>query len=323
MANKKLKLLYLARYLREETDERHPRTLQDMIAYLERCSISAERKSLYDDLELLRLYGMDVQSVRGKSYGYFLGDREFQLPELEAAHRRGAGVSLPDPGKSMELIAKLEKAHQPPQRPAAAAAGICNGSGAHPQRAAVLRRGRAAHRHQRRPEGHVPLLRLDGLRRQILPAGGRPVRDESSGAVRGQALLSGAYDPAIQDYRHYRVDRMEELTVSDRPRDPLPADFDLGKYVRRIFDMYNGRTGDGAPAVRPGADQRGNGSLRRGRPHPPRRGAYCRHRAGGGGSHLLRLAVPVRRAGGDRLPDAVRRDFARHCQAALSAYPDA
>ena len=29
-----------------------------------------------------------------------------------------------------------------------------------------------------------------------------------------------AYDPAIQDYRHYRVDRMEELTVSDRPRDP-------------------------------------------------------------------------------------------------------
>lgn len=33
MANKKLKLLYLARYLREETDERHPRTVQDMIAY--------------------------------------------------------------------------------------------------------------------------------------------------------------------------------------------------------------------------------------------------------------------------------------------------
>ena len=66
MANKKLKLLYLAQYLQEETDERHPRTLQDMIAYLERCGISAERKSLYDDLELLRLYGMDIQSVRGK-----------------------------------------------------------------------------------------------------------------------------------------------------------------------------------------------------------------------------------------------------------------
>ena len=93
----------------------------------------------------------------------------------EAAHRRGAGVSLPDPGQVHGADRQAGKAHQPPQRPAAAAAGICNGSGAHPQRAAVLRRGRAAHRHQRRPEGHVPLLRLDGLRRQILPTGRRPV----------------------------------------------------------------------------------------------------------------------------------------------------
>ena len=42
MANKKLKLLYLARYLREQTDEQHPKTMQDMIAYLAGCGISAE-----------------------------------------------------------------------------------------------------------------------------------------------------------------------------------------------------------------------------------------------------------------------------------------
>ena len=51
-----------------------------------------------------------------------------------------------------------------------------------------------------------------------------------------------SYDPAIQDYRHYRVDRMEGLTVTDTPRDPLPENFDLGRYVKTIFDMYNGRT---------------------------------------------------------------------------------
>lgn len=42
-----------------------------MIDYLADCGISAERKSLYDDLELLRVYGMDVQSVKSRSYGYF------------------------------------------------------------------------------------------------------------------------------------------------------------------------------------------------------------------------------------------------------------
>ena len=46
MANKKLKLLYLARYLQEQTDEQHPKTIQDMIDYLADCGISAERKSL-------------------------------------------------------------------------------------------------------------------------------------------------------------------------------------------------------------------------------------------------------------------------------------
>ena len=46
MANKKLKLLYLAQYLWEQTDEQHPGTMQEIIAYLASCGISAERKSL-------------------------------------------------------------------------------------------------------------------------------------------------------------------------------------------------------------------------------------------------------------------------------------
>ena len=49
-----------------------------------------------------------------------------------------------------------------------------------------------------------------------------------------------AYDALRQDYRHYRVDRMTDLTVLDSPRSPLPRDFDLGRYVRKIFDMYGG-----------------------------------------------------------------------------------
>ena len=64
MANKKLKLLYLARFFQQETDEQHPKTLQEMIAYLDSFGISAERKSIYDDMELLRLFGMDIQTVK-------------------------------------------------------------------------------------------------------------------------------------------------------------------------------------------------------------------------------------------------------------------
>ena len=53
MAHKKLRILYLARYLQERSDEEHPVGVGDMIAYLEGLGIPAERKALYDDLELL------------------------------------------------------------------------------------------------------------------------------------------------------------------------------------------------------------------------------------------------------------------------------
>ena len=77
MANKKLKLLYLARYLREETDERHPRTLQDMIAYLERCGISAERKSLCSvDAAALKAEAADLSARMEKGVRVVFGSKE-------------------------------------------------------------------------------------------------------------------------------------------------------------------------------------------------------------------------------------------------------
>ena len=62
--NQKLKLLYLCRYLLRASDQDHPVTVAQMIEYLERQDISAERKSIYDDMEALRLFGLDVQTVR-------------------------------------------------------------------------------------------------------------------------------------------------------------------------------------------------------------------------------------------------------------------
>lgn len=92
--------------------------MQEIIAYLASCGISAERKSLYDDLELLRLYGMDVQSVKGRSFGYFLGERDFQLPELKLLIDVVQASPFLTRGKSLELIGKLEKLTQPVPTPA-------------------------------------------------------------------------------------------------------------------------------------------------------------------------------------------------------------
>ena len=104
MAHKKLKILYLAQYLQERSDEDHPVGIGDMIAYLESLDIPAERKAIYDDLELLRSFGMDVVHVRGKSHGYYLGQRTFELPELKLLIDVVQASPFLSAKKSMELI---------------------------------------------------------------------------------------------------------------------------------------------------------------------------------------------------------------------------
>ena len=76
----KLKLLMLYRILYSHSDEQHPLTMSQIIAHLNQHGISAERKSIYDDIEALRLYGADIISNRGK---YYIGSRLFELPELK------------------------------------------------------------------------------------------------------------------------------------------------------------------------------------------------------------------------------------------------
>ena len=68
----KLKLLYLMKILQEKTDEHHALTVGELIEALGRYDIAAERKSIYDDLEALRFFGLDIETVRSKYTGYYL-----------------------------------------------------------------------------------------------------------------------------------------------------------------------------------------------------------------------------------------------------------
>ena len=82
-SNQKIKLLCLARIFIENTDAAHPMALSEIIDELAKYEISAERKSLYDDIECLRLFGLDICVRRDRRVGYYLGKRDFDLTELK------------------------------------------------------------------------------------------------------------------------------------------------------------------------------------------------------------------------------------------------
>ena len=65
------------------TDAEHAMTLAEISAELAKYDIGAERKSLYDDLELLKLYGIDVQVKRDRRVRYYVAKHPFSLGELK------------------------------------------------------------------------------------------------------------------------------------------------------------------------------------------------------------------------------------------------
>lgn len=69
--NQKAKILYLEKMLRE-TGEHHAISMQAILANLMEHGIRAERKSIYDDVEVLRAFGMDIRYTRERPGGYYL-----------------------------------------------------------------------------------------------------------------------------------------------------------------------------------------------------------------------------------------------------------
>lgn len=105
-ANQKLKLLILKDYLLRNSDEKHPVTIPQIIEELGRYDIKAERKSLYDDLEALRVYGLDIIQSRGN---YYVGQRNFETPELKLLVDSIQSSKFITEKKTMSLIKKLEE----------------------------------------------------------------------------------------------------------------------------------------------------------------------------------------------------------------------
>ena len=77
--NQKLKLYYLSRIMMEKTDDEHYITVPEIQRALEGYGVTADRKSLYDDLEALRVLGIDVIGEKdGRSYVYHVGKKQFE-----------------------------------------------------------------------------------------------------------------------------------------------------------------------------------------------------------------------------------------------------
>ena len=121
--NQKAKILILEQILCG-TGENCVVTMQEILEKLAEYGIRAERKSIYDDIEALRDFGMDIRFKRGKPGGYYLaGNTEIKAPvqtpeervsESEKTKKESAvsgfhTEEIQDASKTMKLHFKPER----------------------------------------------------------------------------------------------------------------------------------------------------------------------------------------------------------------------
>ena len=241
--NQKTKLLRLAQLLLERTDEEHPLTVPQIIGELGRYDIHAERKSIYDDLETLSRVGLDVQCRKGKAPGWFIGARDFELPELKLLvdavqssrfiTRRKSGVLI----RKLERLASVYQAGQL-QRQVYVSGRVKAMNESIYYNVDKLHTALAGRR-----SVTFQYFDYDMFRQKVFRHGGALY------AVSPFALIwnSGnyylvAFDHARRELRHFRVDKMSSLTVTAHRRqgEDLYPGFDPAEYDRLHFGMFTG-----------------------------------------------------------------------------------
>ena len=94
-SEQKIRLLVLYDILRKESDENNPLSTNELIEKLSQYGITATRQTVYDDIEMLNAFGYEIICDHGRNNRYFVGDRTFELPEVQILlHAVGASKAL-------------------------------------------------------------------------------------------------------------------------------------------------------------------------------------------------------------------------------------
>ena len=231
-------LLLLRQYLYQQTDEQHPASVTDILAFWQQHGIQAGRKSVYTDIELLQNAGMDIVCVKSSQNRYFVGQRLFELPELKLLVDAVESSRFITEKKSTALIKKLghltstAQAEQLNRR-------IYMGGTPKPENEgiyynvdtihnAVQKKQQITFRYFEYTPKKEKILKHDGYKYRFSPYAMIWNRD---------CYYAVGWSEKHGKIAQFRVDRMTAVEPLEQTAVQTP-DFDPAEYVRKVFGMY-------------------------------------------------------------------------------------
>ncbi len=246
-SHQKLKLYYLSRIMTQKTDDEHFLTMPEIQQALAEYGVSADRKSLYDDMEALRVLDIDVIGEKvGRNFYYHVGKKKFDIAELKLLVDSIQSSKFITEKKSNELIKKLTEM-------------------ASEYEASQLKRQVVVHgRIKTMNESiyyivddiHTAILKNCKIRFEYYKWNihkEMEKRKDKIYEVSPWALMWDdenyylvAYDSEEEKIKHYRVDKMRSIEVSREKREGREwfRKLDIASYTRKNFNMVGGEETD-------------------------------------------------------------------------------
>ena len=241
----KARVLFVMDALLKRTDEEHRLSAPAIIDMLEAQGFSANRKSIYDDIEALRDWGMDIIQTKETPQGYYLASRDFELPELKLLVDAVQASKFITTKKSRELIKKLE------------------GLTSEMEAKQLQRNVHITNRNKTINESiyynvdkiHAAISANRkitftycqwNLDKELVPRGDCKQYVTSPWELTwdDENYYMISYDDELGRMKNYRVDKMQKINITDELRtgEETFKDFDITKMAKSTFGMFGGET---------------------------------------------------------------------------------
>lgn len=245
MENTKLKLLRILEILQKESSKSKPLTTQQICEKLDKMGMHCERRTLYKDIKLLKDCGYDIEVVTSKTANlyYYKKAPALSFAELKILIDAAEAASFISEELTEEIVTKL-----------AALGG---------SRRRELLNGNLIHFNSRKHNYHdlydtITMietaiqrnLRISFYYFDLDEHAERVYRyDKKLYAVDPVVLIHSqdnyylrCYNPEHDEMRNYRVDRMAEVSITDKPisANAIVPSEEIAEYTKQAFKMYSG-----------------------------------------------------------------------------------
>lgn len=240
-SEQKLKIIYLMDILRQNSDENNPISMDEIIKRLSLKGVKAERKSIYDDINTLNFYGLDIRYVKKK--GYYIAFRDFEVAELKLLIDAVQASKFLTEKKSDELIKKLEAfsskytqeelRHSVVIRERIKTMNESVFASVDVIQQAINTNCQIKFKYFEWNTKKERVFRKNGERYTVSPLA--LVWDDEN-------YYLVAFDSAANQKKHFRVDKMMMITIFDKKREGVDAfkRFDTAQYSKKMFGMFGG-----------------------------------------------------------------------------------